>query len=144
MQVKGGFTLIEMLIVISIITLILGLSFIKPPKLFTEYQIKLQAALLTSKLDFYQAEAIKNKSDILLVFRKKQNDIKVVMLNQTKPQYIPLTPLKLNSHSNLDNIKFDRNGNINKFGTLKFNYLNEKFSLIYHIEQGRYRLSFSK
>nr|WP_269814022.1 competence type IV pilus minor pilin ComGD [Staphylococcus canis] len=141
---KMAFTLVEMLIVMSIISLMTFLMLSHPPKLLSENQIKLQSKLFTTKIDLYQAQAIKHKSPVLLVFRKKQNDIKVVMHNPRETLFIPLTPLKLSPESNLEYLSIDEYGNVNNFGTLQLQLNNRKFKVIFHIEQGRYRIVYLK
>ncbi len=140
---NDGFTLLEMLFVISIIVLSLSLMITHPPRILSENQIEYQIKLLTSKIEFYQSQAIKSKKPVLLVFRKKQNDIKVMMSDPNTTHYETLYPLHLLPQSNLTYLAFDSNGNIKKFGTLSFTYLNKHFNIIFHIEQGRYRISYS-
>ncbi|WP_258007317.1 competence type IV pilus minor pilin ComGD [Staphylococcus sp. 17KM0847] len=137
---KNGFTIIEMLIVLSIIALSIFLTLCVPKQLnlwnTTDYQIK----QLTSKIDYYQSLAIKNKQTVLLLFRPYQNDIRIVQQDGTKYDLIPLDPLKLQKSSNLQRLAFNDKGHVTHFGRLDFQYQNSTFSLVFHIEQGRYRI----
>ncbi|REI12222.1 hypothetical protein DOS71_01610 [Staphylococcus felis] len=67
----------------------------------------------------------------------------MMMSEPNTTHYETLYPLHLLPQSNLTYLAFDSNGNIKKFGTLSFTYLNKHFNIIFHIEQGRYRISYS-
>lgn len=137
---RGGFTLVEMLIVLSIISLSLFLLIRHPIHIYTPQNIDDQIKLFTSKIDYYQALAIKKKKTVLIAFRPGSNTIRVEIQNQQGDQIMSLAPLKLEPSSNLDYIAFNANGDIMKFGRLNFTYQQQHFSIIFHIEQGRYRI----
>lgn len=137
---KEGFTLIEFLLVLTIISLTLFLTVTNQQSLIPTFDLETQVAKLTSEIDYYQSLAIKHKQPVLLVFRPYHNDIKIQIGNE-KPFYDSLSPLILLNSSNLDYIQFNTHGHNTKFGTLKFLYHQQKFKLIFHIEQGRYRVS---
>ncbi|MGV3041478.1 competence type IV pilus minor pilin ComGD [Staphylococcus rostri] len=137
---RSGFTLIEMLIVLSIISLTLFLMMAHPAKLYTPQNIDDQIKLFTSKLDYYQALAIKKKKTVLIVFRPGSNTIRVAIQNEKGDAIISLVPLRLEPSSNIDHIAFNANGEIMKFGRLNLKYREQHFSIIFHIEQGRYRI----
>lgn len=141
---RDGFTLIEMLLVLTMISVCISLSMAHPQfnllQNTTSYEIK----KLTSEIDYYQAYAIKSRAPVLLVFRPNRNDIKVETVHPHRTSYIQLNPLQLKATSNLNAIVFDKEGKANQFGTLRFEHKNRSFSLIFHIEQGRYRISYQK
>lgn len=137
---KGGFTLVELLLVLTIVSLTIFLTVSYHKRLIQPMDLETQTTLLTSKIDYYQSLAIKKKQSVLLLFRPFHNDIKIVIGNQ-KPVFYSLKPLVLLNTSNLDYLHFNPDGNITKFGTLYFSYHAQKFALIFHIEQGRYRIS---
>ena len=135
-----GFTLLEFLLVLSIISLTLYLTLANQQSLVHPMDLETQVAKLTSEIDYYQSLAIKHQQPVLLVFRPFHNDVKIQIGNQ-KPFYDSLSPLVLLKSSNLDYLHFNAKGHISKFGTLQFVYHKKKFSLIFHIEQGRHRIS---
>lgn len=140
---RDGFTLIESLLVLTIISLFLFITISHPKFNIFPNSMQYEVEKLTSKIDFYQSQAIKYRQPVLLVFRKSHNDIKVETFQPHHVSYIPLKPLQIKSDSNLNDIIFDKNGKTSKFGTLKFEYNHRQFSVIFHIEQRRYRVSFS-
>ncbi|WP_262605199.1 competence type IV pilus minor pilin ComGD [Staphylococcus sp. IVB6240] len=137
---KNVFTLVEMLIVMCVISITLYLFMTIKSSMYSQQNIKDQIKLLTSKIDYYQAYAIKHRQTVLMVFRPNKNNIRVVFQNGQKDIVIPLSPLHLDEGSTLNTIAFDKDGNILKFGKLKFQYMQYHFDLIFHIEQGRYRI----
>ncbi|ARJ49847.1 competence type IV pilus minor pilin ComGD [Staphylococcus lutrae] len=141
---RDGFTLIEMLVVLSIVSLFIFLTITHPQFNILLNDSQYQINKLTSEIDFYQSQAIKHQQSVLIVFRKTHNDLKIETTNPHRTTFISLEPLKLRSDSNLDAILFDKEGKITKFGTVKFDYRQQHISLIFHIEQGRYRVSYSK
>ncbi|EGQ2725181.1 prepilin-type N-terminal cleavage/methylation domain-containing protein [Staphylococcus pseudintermedius] len=137
-----GFTLIEMLLVLAIISVFISITMAHPQfNLFhntTEYEIK----KLTSEIDYYQAYAIKSHAPVMLLFRPNRNDIKIETIHPHRVTTIPLAPLQLKMTSNVHALIFDKDGKANQFGTLRFEHQQRAFSLIFHIEQGRYRISY--
>ncbi|QQA56693.1 prepilin-type N-terminal cleavage/methylation domain-containing protein [Staphylococcus pseudintermedius] len=137
-----GFTLIEMLLVLAIISVFISITMAHPQfNLFhntTEYEIK----KLTSEIDYYQAYAIKSHAPVMLLFRPNRNDIKIETIHPHRVTTIPLAPLQLKMTSNIHALIFDKDGKANHFGTLRFEHQQRAFSLIFHIEQGRYRISY--
>ncbi|MCO4339163.1 prepilin-type N-terminal cleavage/methylation domain-containing protein [Staphylococcus agnetis] len=141
MHRKHAFTLIETMLVLSIISTVIFLTVVQHSNNNQPSDLDAQIALLTSRIDFYQSLAIKKEQPVLLLFRPYHNDIKV-KIGDNAPTYVSLKPLILSHRSNLDYLNFSSNGKISKFGTLFFSYKQTNFSLIFHIEQGRYRVSF--
>ncbi|MEJ7540685.1 competence type IV pilus minor pilin ComGD [Staphylococcus intermedius] len=139
---REGFTLIEMLLVLTIVSVMISLSIAYPQlnliQNTTDYEIK----KLTSEIDYYQAYAIQSPAPVMLLFRPNRNDIKIETINPHRVTTIPLTPLHLKMTSNLHALIFDKDGKANQFGTLHFEHQQRAFSLIFHIEQGRYRISY--
>lgn len=140
---KHAFTLIETMLVLSIISTVIFLTVVHHSNNNQPSDLDAQIALLTSRIDFYQSLAIKKEQPVLLLFRPYHNDIKV-KIGDDAPTYVSLKPLILSHRSNLNYLNFSSNGKISKFGTLFFSYKQTNFSLIFHIEQGRYRVSFEK
>ncbi|MCS4485523.1 competence type IV pilus minor pilin ComGD [Staphylococcus americanisciuri] len=137
---RSGFTLVEMLIVLAIISIMLFITVTNPIKLYTPQNIDDQITLLTSKIDYYQALAIKKKKTVLIAFRSGSNTMRIEIQNERENRIISLNPLQLEPTSNLNYIAFNRTGEIMKFGKLNFKYGSQHFSIIFHIEQGRYRI----
>lgn len=138
---KQGFTLVEFILVLTIISLVVFLKVVNHTENLHPTDIESHISLLTSRIDFYQSLAIKQKQPVLLLFRPYHNDMKVQIGHKT-PIFISLKPLILSNRSNLDYLQFNSKGQISKFGTLNFTYQHTHFALIFHIEQGRYRISF--
>ncbi|UXR79314.1 MULTISPECIES: competence type IV pilus minor pilin ComGD [unclassified Staphylococcus] len=140
MHHKRGFTLIEMLIVLSVISLSIFIVLQHATEIYSPNNLDDQIKLLTSKIDYYQSRAIKEKQTILMVFRPSQNNIRIVFQKHHKDIIEPLSPLHLDMNSNLYTLSFNSNGEIMKFGRINFKYRSEHFSIVFHIEQGRYRV----
>ncbi|AVQ33087.1 prepilin-type N-terminal cleavage/methylation domain-containing protein [Staphylococcus muscae] len=137
---KQGFTLIEMLIVLSVISISLFIVIRHSTEIYSPNNLDDQIKLLTSKIDYYQSRAIKEKQTVLMVFRPDRNNIRIVFQKYHKDIFVPLSPLHLDMNSNLHTLAFNSDGEIMKFGRLNFKYHSESFSIIFHIEQGRYRI----
>ena len=141
---RDGYTLVEMLVVLSIIIVFLSIVITHPKFDFSHLQCEYEIKKLTSEIDFYQSQAIKHHQSILMLFRKQYNDIKIVTSYPQTTRLLKLNPLNLKTSSNLPYLKFDKKGQISKFGTLYFEYQGQTIALIFHIEQGRYRIKYLK
>lgn len=131
-----GFTLIEMLLVLAIISVFISITMAHPQfNLFhntTEYEIK----KLTSEIDYYQAYAIKSHAPVMLLFRPNRNDIKIETIHPHRVTTIPLAPLQLKMTSNIHALIFDKDGKANQFGTLRFEHQQRAFLLFSILNKG--------
>ncbi|WP_420853963.1 prepilin-type N-terminal cleavage/methylation domain-containing protein [Staphylococcus ratti] len=64
---KSGFTLVELLLVLTIVALTIFLTVSYHKRLIQPMDLETQTTLLTSKIDYYQSLAIKKKTCIISV-----------------------------------------------------------------------------
>nr|WP_269669835.1 prepilin-type N-terminal cleavage/methylation domain-containing protein [Mammaliicoccus sciuri] len=101
-----GFTLVEMIIVLSIISIIF---------------------MVTMYLS-------------ILVWFKPNSDKIFYQIEKNQIQSISLYKGRISKNNQFTTLVFDGEGNINQFGTLKVEFNERKYHVIFRIEKGRYRI----
>lgn len=133
LQVSRAFTYIEMLFVLSIVSLLVLLQM---------QRLSFNKNDLTSphsKINNLKSKAIKDQQSITLIFNDFSTQIRVKeqhMQNSTidLPQNTYIHP-----RTNLNYINLDKNGDVNKFGSLYLSIDKSLYKIIFHIEKGRLR-----
>ncbi|MEB6045196.1 type II secretion system GspH family protein [Staphylococcus pseudoxylosus] len=140
LQVSRAFTYIEMLFVLSIVSLLVflqmqRLSFNKND--LTSPHSKINNLIM--QFNYLKSKAIKDQQSITLIFNDFSTQIRVKeqhMQNSTidLPQNTYIHP-----RTNLNYINLDKNGDVNKFGSLYLIIDKSLYKIIFHIEKGRLR-----
>ncbi|WP_244204763.1 competence type IV pilus minor pilin ComGD [Staphylococcus pseudoxylosus] len=140
LQVSRAFTYIEMLFILSIVSLLVflqmqRLSFNKND--LTSPHSKINNLIM--QFNYLKSKAIKDQQSITLIFNDFSTQIRVKeqhMQNSTidLPQNTYIHP-----RTNLNYINFDKNGDVNKFGSLYLSIDKSLYKIIFHIEKGRLR-----
>lgn len=136
---EKGFTLIEMLSVLFIVMLFTGIALTfsfqySEKKVIDQFMNQVQLDILTA-----QAKAIGEQQRIEIQFSE---DHRYTMFNSfMEPYNERLFPegVTFNKYSNLKVIRFSPSGEVNAFGTLKFNTEYGDKELIININKGRIR-----
>ncbi|MBM6628177.1 prepilin-type N-terminal cleavage/methylation domain-containing protein [Mammaliicoccus vitulinus] len=134
-----GFTLIEMIIVISILSLIfmvtMSLSISSVDKIGLTSGIK----DFETKLEYLETKSLATKRPILVWFKSNSEKI-YYQLEKGNIQTLNLYKGNISKDNKFTTLVFDGEGNINQFGTLKMNFSNKKYNVVFRIEKGRYRI----
>lgn len=134
-----GFTLIEMIIVISILSLIfmvtMSLSISSVDKIGLTSGIK----DFETKLEYLETKSLATKRPILVWFKPNSEKI-YYQLVKGNIQTLNLYKGNISKDNKFTTLVLDGEGNINQFGTLKMNFSNKKYNVVFRIEKGRYRI----
>lgn len=137
---QKGFTLIETLLVLAVLTIIIIISTQIVMKINEKNEIdhffeQLQYDILT-----VQSYSIEKNSIMSISFLSSSNTYRAshnfgnILFERKIPDSI-----QFDSNSNLKKIEFT-SGKIRNFGTVMFNHKNKKISFIVYIERGRTRI----
>ncbi|WP_309137598.1 competence type IV pilus minor pilin ComGD [Rossellomorea sp. SC111] len=138
-KAEGGYTLVEMLIVLLIFTILLswiGFSIV-PLKEHTEKELFISQ--LESDLYQIQSYSINNQTPLFLTFYPFTNkyvaktDARQTIVSRELPEGV-----KINSTNSLEEITFYPDGNTNRFGRVNFKMGDAAMYLMFQIGQGRF------
>ncbi|KQL53556.1 hypothetical protein AN964_08650 [Heyndrickxia shackletonii] len=135
-----GFTLIEVLIVLLILTIFLSLSIASLKPLKSTLEKKMVISQLEADLYYAQTYTISRQELVTVQFYPAYNRYMMktakgtVIVNRSMTSSVKL----LNGSFNSFNIL--RDGNISRFGTLAFEINGQTFKLIFNIGRGRFRV----
>ncbi|MDO5514111.1 competence type IV pilus minor pilin ComGD [Staphylococcus xylosus] len=140
LQINKAFTYVEMLFVLSIISLLIflqmqRLSYTKND--LTSPHSKISNLIM--QFNYLKSKAIKDQQSITLIFNDFSKQIHV------KEQYMQNSTIDLpqntyiHPRTNLNYINFNKNGDVNKFGSLYLSVDQTLYRIIFHIEKGRLR-----
>ncbi|WP_239229972.1 competence type IV pilus minor pilin ComGD [Staphylococcus sp. ACRSN] len=140
MLISKAYTLIEMLLVLTLISVLLMIQFkiIPISKLnmeSTENQIK----DLILHLNYIKSQAIKDNQPITIVISPKSEEILIVEQNHEFRRLKLPADGKIHYRTNVRRITFERDGSTSKFGSLFINIKDELYRIICHIDKGRIR-----
>lgn len=138
--ISKAYTLIEMLLVLTLISVLLMIQFkiIPISKLnmeSTENQIK----DLILHLNYIKSQAIKDNQPITIVISPKSEEILIVEQNHEFRRLKLPADGKIHYRTNVRRITFERDGSTSKFGSLFINIKDELYRIICHIDKGRIR-----
>ncbi|WP_280768421.1 competence type IV pilus minor pilin ComGD [Salipaludibacillus daqingensis] len=136
---KNGFSLFEMLIVLSILSVLLLLvipSFQHQTKsMEMDYFLK----ELEQDLYYYQMKAITNGRTVRFIFSTNGSSYRVLEGITTIDEKHGPTGLKYIPRSlKLNELRFLPNGQIQKAGKIEITYGNKRYNLVFHIIRGRF------
>ncbi|EUJ24882.1 ComG operon protein [Listeria grandensis FSL F6-0971] len=139
---KNGFTLIEMLLVLSISLLLLSISIFPAGNLLTQVLEKQSLDQLKIDIMHLQAEAITANQETSLVFVGTNNTY-FGSLSTPNESVISrkLTPTLQFQEKSEQTFRFSPPfGNISKFKTIIIEGYSKKYALIFQIGKGRFRI----
>lgn len=140
LQVSRAFTYIEMLLVLSIVSLLVflqmqRLSFNKND--LTSPHSKINNLIM--QFNYLKSKAIKDQQSITLIFNDFSTQIRVKEQHKQNSTIDLPQNTYIHPRTNLNYINFDKNGDVNKFGSLYLSIDKSLYKIIFHIEKGRLR-----
>lgn len=92
-----------------------------------------------TKLEFLETKSLSQKQPILVWFKPNSDKI-FYQIEKNQIQTISLYKGRISKNNQFTTLVFDGEGNINQFGTLKVEFNERKYHVIFRIEKGRYRI----
>lgn len=139
-----AFTMIETLLVLSLISLFTFLSLSAQNQAqYTKIQSEAKAKNLASQIIFLKSKAIKDQNSITLIFNRGAKEVKVVE-ERNKINTIQLENGIIKDSSNMDIVTIDKEGQLNRFGSIYIKFDQTLFRFIFHIEKGSLRIEKQK
>lgn len=134
-----AFTLVEMILVLMIISIILittlwSKGLVNLQLINEENEIK----QFITKLNYFKSKAIGNQNSIALIFTNNSNKINVLEEHGNKYSF-KIPHGKVINISKINTLNFNKDGNINHFGSLTIAMSKATYKIIFHIEKGRIR-----
>ncbi len=141
MKVKdsGGYTLVEMLVVLMIVSVILTWTFISFSPLKASFEKNLFLSQIQADLYYLQSYAINHQEGIMFDLYPTSNKYVALtmtgkrILSRTFPPYVQFV-----QSNKIRSLMFYPNGHTNRFGSMYFFVGNSKVSLTFHIGEGRF------
>ncbi|HCN60468.1 MULTISPECIES: competence type IV pilus minor pilin ComGD [Mammaliicoccus] len=134
-----GFTLIEMIFVISILSMIMMLTMFLSINAIDKVDLTNGIYDLETKLEYLETKSIATKKPILVWFKPNSEKI-YYQIERNQIQTLTLYKGNISKDNKFTTLVYDGEGNINQFGTLKIIFNNKKYKIIFRIEKGRYRI----
>ncbi|WP_075578096.1 competence type IV pilus minor pilin ComGD [Mammaliicoccus sciuri] len=134
-----GFTLVEMIIVLSIISIIFMVTMYLSVNLLASSGLNNGIDDFETKLEFLETKSLSQKQPILVWFKPNSDKI-FYQIEKNQIQTISLYKGRISKNNEFTTLVFDGEGNINQFGTLKVEFNERKYHVIFRIEKGRYRI----
>lgn len=134
-----GFTLIEMIFVISILSMIMMLTMFLSINAIDKVDLTNGIYDLETKLEYLETKSIATKKPILVWFKPNSEKI-YYQIERNHIQTLTLYKGNISKDNKFTTLVYDGEGNINQFGTLKIIFNNKKYKIIFRIEKGRYRI----
>lgn len=134
-----GFTLIEMIFVISIVSLIMLISMILSKNSVENVNLNKGLQDFEVKLEYLETKSIASKRPILVWFKPNSSQIEY-QIKRNEIHTLSLYKGHISNDNHFTTLVFDGEGNINQFGTLKMVFNNKKYNIVFRIEKGRYRV----
>ncbi|KRG15627.1 competence type IV pilus minor pilin ComGD [Lederbergia galactosidilytica] len=136
-----GFTLLEMLIVLSVLSIVLLFSIFTYQSFSETMQRRLFITQLEADLYYAHAHAINRKVRVQIQFSPSNRQYVVVntgtketLLQRKFPSTIYI------QKSNLTSFTINENGNISNFGTINFQQNQHTIKLTFYIGKGRFSI----
>ena len=134
-----GFTLIEMVIVLSILSIIVLITIHISINSVDKFGLTSGINDFETKLEYLETKSLSTKQPILVWFKPNSTKIQY-QINNGNINSINLYKGKISKDSKFTTLVYDGEGNINQFGTLKLEFNNKRYLVIFRIEKGRYRI----
>ena len=137
---EKGFTLIETMIMLTVILVLLSIAVLPFPKLAANFEKEQFLNQLQADLFFAQSYAIAKQETVEVRFIHKEDRYTIrsrtATANFLVQRNIPDTIRYIDG--SLATLSFLQNGNTNSFGTVHFKYRDQYISLIFQIGKGRF------
>ncbi|WP_181502717.1 competence type IV pilus minor pilin ComGD [Paranoxybacillus vitaminiphilus] len=141
MRKESGFTLIEMLIVLTIINVLLMLSIPKMDRLVEKKQTDYFIEQFKDDMLYAQQYAMTHKSSVIIVFYDQQPVYRIteesvfgrILLHRSYSDKLQIQPVTLQSP-----LIFLPNGNVNKSGTILVTYGKQTYKIVFLLGKGRF------
>lgn len=134
-----GFTLIEMVIVLSILSIIVLITIYISINSVDKFGLTSGINDFETKLEYLETKSLSTKQPILVWFKPNSTKIQY-QINNGNINSINLYKGKISKDNKFTTLVYDGEGNINQFGTLKLEFNNKRYLVIFRIEKGRYRI----
>ncbi|WP_436896195.1 competence type IV pilus minor pilin ComGD [Mammaliicoccus sciuri] len=134
-----GFTLVEMIIVLSIISIIFMVTMYLSINALARSGLNNGIDDFETKLEFLETKSLSQKQPILVWFKPNSDKI-FYQIEKNQIQTISLYKGRISKNNQFTTLVFDGEGNINQFGTLKVEFNDKNYHVIFRIEKGRYRI----
>lgn len=134
-----GFTLIEMIIVLSILSIIVLITIHISINSVDKLGLTNGINDFETKLEYIETKSLSTKQPILVWFKPNSHKIQY-QTNNGDIQSINLYKGKVSKDNKFTTLVYDGKGNINQFGTLKLDFNNKHYLVIFRIDKGRYRI----
>lgn len=142
MNNQRGFTLIEMLLVLLVLTIVVGIGIPGYRVMEIEKEEQRFFELLLQDIYFAQSESYRSQTSTIVVFNAERNYYDVVknLLNKISTREMPKT-VSFKSSSNISQIYFSSKGSIQSSGTLRFQTSTGEKTIVVHLGKGRVVMS---
>lgn len=129
----------EMIIVLSIISIIFMVTMYLSINALASSGLNNGIDDFETKLEFLETKSLSQKQPILVWFKPNSDKI-FYQIEKNQIQTISLYKGRISKNNQFTTLVFDGEGNINQFGTLKVEFNERKYHVIFLIEKGRYRI----
>ncbi|MBS4199657.1 prepilin-type N-terminal cleavage/methylation domain-containing protein [Bacillus sp. FJAT-49732] len=136
---QNGFTLLEILIVLSVLTIILSISFFSLKSFWATMQKNMFLNQVQSDIYFAHSYAINREDTILFRFSRISHqyeavsrDTNKVLINKKLPAAIRI------EETNLPSFYITPDGNVSNFGTMMLNVNGKTVKITFYIGRGRF------
>ncbi|HZG71970.1 MAG TPA: competence type IV pilus minor pilin ComGD [Chondromyces sp.] len=136
---EDGYTLLEILLVLTVLVVLLGVAVIPLPKLGQEMDKRIFIAQLHNDLQFAHAKAMAEQQKVQVNFHTNQKYVIKTLsavssetITRSFPQSVRYLEGTMNS------IVFLPNGNTDRFGTMTFIVEKEVIKVVFLIGKGRF------
>lgn len=140
---EKGFTLIESLLVLSILTIITGIAFLQLKPLHDSRKIDFFFEQLQDDLLYCQQYAISHSEQVKVVFNEVESKYHIrggsrnyIILDR---QYDPSVQIDYSTLGTT--LYFNSNGNIQKAGTIRVKYKDTTYKITFLLGKGRFYVS---
>lgn len=132
-----GYTLIEMMIVLFILTAVTGTTFVSYQTFSEQQQTDHFFEKLKKDLYFAQQSALIYHESVVILFDRIDHHYTIMTNNE------PIVERKYNKDMTVDGalkVVFNENGNIKKAGTLNFQINGDLYALTFQLGKGRFSI----
>lgn len=135
---SDGFTLVELLVVLSIIMLLLVFPIIQVRKIEEEQKLILFMQMLQNDIFLAQRNAAVHQLPTRIIFSNgcyviEDNLLNPPILKRTFDTELTITYLSLKAP-----LRFNQDGNISSSGTISITYKNSKYIVTFYLGSGRF------
>lgn len=132
-----GFTLLELLVVLSVVSVVLSLGTAVLSPLLEWSQKKMFIAQLQSDLFHAHSHAIDKKENVIVTFSKEKNQYEAVAVQGDVLFHRKIKPATI-TEGTLSRFHITPEGNVSNFGKVNFRLNNLKIELTVYIGRGRF------